>query len=140
MSFLPLRQGKFADWWAPTAPLGGFSTSGGRWGVLLGLLGRGYLALLMHFPVREVMIRRSQQEMEKTPNWRLSLVVMGVLLLGGRRYLFRGLMFRAGPREGGWQAVLGAPAFLAVYRAPLSWPPVFLVGLVTRCCLRKAAI
>ena len=45
-------------------------------------------------------------------------------------YFFRGLLFRALDREwGGWRAMVGSASFFAIYHPPVSWLPVFLLGL-----------
>lgn len=58
-----------------------------------------------------------------------------VILVAGlvpfvEEYFFRGLLFRSLDREvGGWKAIIGSSAFFAVYHPPVSWLPVFLLGV-----------
>lgn len=113
--------------------------AGAAGGVLLGIFAHGYLALLNHIPSAAELIRKSQEQMAKIPNLRLSYGVMAVLFAPfAEEYLFRGLMFRALDREwGGWRAVVGAAAFFAVYHPALSWPPVFLLGACNALLFKK---
>jgi membrane protease YdiL (CAAX protease family) len=104
---------------------------GAAGGCLLGMFGRGYLAVLRHIPFTAEMIHRSQEQMAGFPGLRLAYVVMAVGLAPfAEEYLFRGLLFRALDREwGGWPAVIGSAAFFAIYHPPLSWLPVGLLGI-----------
>jgi membrane protease YdiL (CAAX protease family) len=52
-------------------------------------------------------------------------------------FLFRGLLFRALDRGGGWRAIIGSAAFFAIYHPPLAWLPVFLVGVATAFVFKK---
>jgi membrane protease YdiL (CAAX protease family) len=53
-------------------------------------------------------------------------------------YLFRGLLFRALDREWGTtKALIGSSAFFAIYHPPLSWLPVFLLGLLCAWLFRR---
>ena len=62
-------------------------------------------------------------------------IVWQIILLAGlvpfvEEYFFRGLLFRSLDREiGGWKAIIGSSAFFAVYHPPVSWLPVFLLGV-----------
>lgn len=61
-------------------------------------------------------------------------ILMFVLAVGmapvAEEYLFRGLLFRALDREkGGIAALLWSSAYFAIYHPPVSWLPVFLVGV-----------
>jgi hypothetical protein len=111
---------------------------GAAGGVLLGLCGRGYLAILAHLPFTAERIRQSQQLMTTVPFLHISYAVMAILFAPfAEEYLFRGILYRALDREwGGWQAVLGSAAFFAIYHPPLSWLPVALVG-AANCLLFK---
>ncbi|HXU13813.1 MAG TPA: CPBP family intramembrane glutamic endopeptidase, partial [Terriglobales bacterium] len=108
-------------------------------GALLGLLAHGYTGILNHIPAASELIRKSQEQMNKIPNLRLSYGIMAVLFAPfAEEYLFRGLMFRALDREwGGWRAVVGAAAFFAVYHPALAWPPVFLLGACNALLFKK---
>lgn len=145
MRFLDKRGVTLKDVWcwrAPgvqRAPLALSLLAGAVGGVVLAFSARGYLALLMQFRATAELIRSSPQESDNLPDLRLSYVVMGVFFAPwAEEYLFRGLMFRALDREwGGWRAVVGAAAFFAVYHAPLSWAPVFLVGATNALLFKK---
>ena len=108
-------------------------------GIILGLLARGYLAILQRIPASAEIIRRSQEEMAKISGLRASYVVMAVVFAPfAEEYLFRGLLFRALDREwGGWRAVLGSAAFFAIYHPPLSWLPVGLLGIINAVLFKK---
>jgi membrane protease YdiL (CAAX protease family) len=108
-------------------------------GLALGLVGRGYLAVLHHIPAAAEIIRKSQEEMAKIPNVKISYAVMAVAFAPfAEEYLFRGLLFRALDREwGGWRAVIGSAAFFAIYHPPLSWLPVFLLGVTNALIFKK---
>lgn len=112
---------------------------GAAGGLILGLFALGYLAVLHHIPATAEIIRRSQEEMAKIPNLRISYAVMAVGFAPfAEEYLFRGLLFRALDREwGGWHAVIGSAAFFAIYHAPLSWLPVGLLGITNALLFKK---
>ncbi|MGA2419283.1 MAG: CPBP family glutamic-type intramembrane protease [Candidatus Acidiferrum sp.] len=108
-------------------------------GLVLGLLARGYLAVLLHFPATGEIIRQSHQQMAEVPNLKISFAVMAVAFAPfAEEYLFRGLLFRALDREwGGWRAVLGSAAFFAIYHPPLAWLPVATVGATNAMLFKK---
>jgi membrane protease YdiL (CAAX protease family) len=99
--------------------------------LVLGLFALAYLAVLHHFPASAEMLRKSQEQIARIPNFRISYAVMAVGFAPfAEEYLFRGLLFRALDREwGGWRAVAGSAAFFAIYHPPLSWLPVALLGV-----------
>lgn len=103
---------------------------GAAGGVILGLFARGYMTVLQHLPITSELIRKSQEEMAKIPELKISLAVMAVAFAPfAEEYLFRGLLFRALDREwSGWRAVVGSAAFFAIYHSPLAWLPVGLLG------------
>lgn len=113
--------------------------SGSVGGVLLGLLARGYIAGLLHFPSIAEIIHKAQVEMGNYPNLKISYTIVAVLLAPfAEEYLFRGLLFRALDREwGGWHAILGSAAFFAIYHPLISWLPVFLVGVSNALLFKK---
>lgn len=113
--------------------------SGALGGAVLGLLARGYVAILLRIPASAELIRQSQEEMAKIPGLRASYVVMAVAFAPfAEEYLFRGLLFRGLDREwGGWRAVLGSAAFFAIYHPPLSWLPVGLLGITNAILFKK---
>jgi membrane protease YdiL (CAAX protease family) len=107
-------------------------------GVALGLLARGYLAVMRFLPIIGELIRKSQEQMASIPDFRLWYAIMAIGFAPfAEEYLFRGLLFRALDREwGGWRAVVGSAAFFAIYHPPLSWLPVGLLG-AANCILFK---
>ena len=112
---------------------------GAAGGLGLGLLALGYLAVLSHLPATAELIRKSQEQMAKVPNLKISYAVMAVAFAPfAEEYLFRGLLFRALDREwGGWHAVIGSAAFFAIYHPPLSWLPVGLLGVANALLFKK---
>jgi membrane protease YdiL (CAAX protease family) len=100
-------------------------------GAALGLLARGYIALLLHFPAFAEMIQASKEQMAKVPGLKLSYVIIAIAFAPfAEEYLFRGLLFRALDREwGGWRAVAASAALFAIYHPPLAWLPVGLLGM-----------
>jgi len=108
-------------------------------GLALGLVARGYLAVLQHIPSSAELIRKSQEVMSQIPNLKISYAVMAVGFAPfAEEYLFRGLLFRALDREwGGWRAVVGSAAFFAIYHPPLSWLPVSLLGAANALLFKK---
>jgi membrane protease YdiL (CAAX protease family) len=116
--------------------------AGAAGGVLLGLLARGYLAILLHIPASAEILRKSQEEMAKISGLRASYVVIAVAFAPfAEEYLFRGLLFRALDREwGGWRAVAGSAAFFAIYHPPLSWLPVWLLGVTNALLFKKTGL
>jgi len=108
-------------------------------GLALGLFAHAYLAVLTHIPQTAELIRKSQAQLAKIPNLRLSYSVMAVFFAPfAEEYLFRGLLFRALDREwGGWRAVVGSAAFFVIYHPPLSWLPVFLLGACNAILFKK---
>lgn len=135
------RRGRVISWLSTQGRANSFTLmllTGAAGGVLLGLFAHAYLVLLNHIPAVAELIRKSQEQMAKVPNLRLSYGGMAVLFAPfAEEYLFRGLLFRALDREwGGWRAVVGAASFFTVYHPVLSWPPVFLLG-AANCFLFK---
>jgi membrane protease YdiL (CAAX protease family) len=108
-------------------------------GLALGLLARGYLALLTHLPATSEMLRKSQELMASQPDLRISYAIMAVLFAPfAEEYLFRGLLFKALDREwGGWRAVVGSAAFFAIFHPPLSWLPVALLGMANAILFKR---
>jgi membrane protease YdiL (CAAX protease family) len=100
-------------------------------GAALGLLARGYIALLVHFPTLAEMIQMSRDQMAKVYGLKLSYGLIAIAFAPfAEEYLFRGLLFRALDREwGGWRAVAASAALFAIYHPPLAWLPVGLLGI-----------
>lgn len=113
--------------------------AGAAGGLILGLFGRGYLAVLNHIPATAEIIRKSHEQMASIPNMYISYAVIAVLFAPfAEEYLFRGLLFRALDREwGGWRAVVGSAAFFAIYHPALSWLPVVLLGICNALLFKK---
>ena len=102
------------------------ATAGSSWRIGVGFVCHGYVAVLHHIPFSAEIIRKSQEQMARIPNLKVSYAVMAVGFAPfAEEYLFRGLLFRALDREwGGWRAVVGSAAFFAIYHPALSWLPV----------------
>ena len=138
-----IPESKSEPWWFGYGPRDGklvpslmVAVSGG---LFLGLIAHGYLAVLAHLPATAEIIRKSQEQMAKIPNLRISYAIMAVFFAPfAEEYLFRGLLFRALDREwGGWRAVVGSAAFFAIYHQPLSWLPVALLGMTNALLFKK---
>jgi membrane protease YdiL (CAAX protease family) len=90
-----------------------------------------YLAGLRVFPPT-VEFMRSMDAMASADR---GLIYMTMIMAVGmaplaEEFLFRGLLFRALDREkGGIAALLWSSAYFAIYHPPVSWLPVFLVGV-----------
>jgi hypothetical protein len=114
--------------------------AGAGCGFVLGMIGRGYLAVLHLIPSIAEMIRKSQEQMASAPDLRVSYAVMAIAFAPfAEEYLFRGLLFRALNKEwGGWKAVVGSAAFFAIYHPALSWFPVFLLGATNALIFKKS--
>ncbi len=100
-------------------------------GVVLGLLAHGYVLLLNWLPETHTfmadMARYAADNKEQF--WWQVLLTVGFAPVA-EEYFFRGLLFRALDREwGGWRAMVGSASFFAIYHPPVSWLPVFLLGL-----------
>ena len=137
------QQEESKAWWrmdvTQTGRFASLVSLGAAGGLVLGLIARGYIAVLHHIPAVDEMIRQSQELMAKMPDLRISYAVMAVVFAPfAEEYLFRGLLFRALDREwGGWLAVLGSAAFFAIYHPPLSWLPVGLLGVTNALLFKK---
>jgi membrane protease YdiL (CAAX protease family) len=112
---------------------------GAAGGLLLGLFAIGYVAVLQHIPASAEILRRSQEQLAKIPDLKISYAVMAVAFAPfAEEYLFRGLLYRALDREwGGWRAVVGSAAFFAIYHSPLSWLPVAMLGATNALLFKK---
>jgi membrane protease YdiL (CAAX protease family) len=136
-------EGESESWWrGDDTPAGTFIRMfmiGTTGGAVLGLFAHGYLAVLQHVPAVAEILRKSQEQMARIPNLRVSYIVMAVVFAPfAEEYLFRGLLFRALDREwGGWKAIIGSAAFFAVYHSPLAWLPVGLLGFTNALIFKK---
>jgi membrane protease YdiL (CAAX protease family) len=124
-------------WWSGDGTRGSRFAASMAVGVLagaaLGLLARGYIALLLHFPAFAETIHASQEQMAKVQGLKLSYGLIAIALAPfAEEYLFRGLLFRALDREwSGWRAVAASAALFAIYHPPMSWLPVGLLGITS---------
>ncbi len=107
-------------------------------GVLLALFAHLYLMVIGLVPSIAETIRASDLQMKTIPGLAVAYAVMAIGFAPfAEEYLFRGLVYRTLDRQwGGWQAVVGAAAFFAIYHPPLAWVPVALVG-AANCLLFK---
>ena len=108
-------------------------------GLLLGIVGIAYLALLKHWPPTADALQRAQQLAAARPVAWPSLFVAAVFVApAAEEFLFRGLLYKAMARDWpGWQAVLVSAAFFASYHPVLSWLPVALVGIACALMFRR---
>ena len=108
-------------------------------GLLLGLLAKGYVILLLRIDSFAEMLRVMQEQLESVPDLRVSYAIIAVAFAPfAEEYLFRGLLYRALDRAwGGWLALLGSALFFTIYHQPISWVPVFLVGVATALVFKK---
>jgi membrane protease YdiL (CAAX protease family) len=135
----PAAEAQPQPWWRSLSESLPQLSLGAAGGVALGLLAHIYLTVLQYLPATAELMRKSQEEMAKIPNLKISYAVMAVLFAPfAEEYLFRGLLFRALDREwGGWRAVIGSAAFFAIYHQPLSWLPVGLLGVANALLFKK---
>ncbi len=100
-------------------------------GIMLGACAQGYLALLRWLPATQAFMTetaRYAMDHKGQFGWQVLLTVGFAPV--AEEYFFRGLLFRALDREwGGWRAMAGSAAFFAIYHPPVSWLPVFMLGL-----------
>ena len=108
-------------------------------GLMLGLIGRGYVVLLHHIPRAAEILDSARAQMDAVPHLYAAYFVMAVLIAPvSEEYLFRGLLYRALDREWrGWHAVAGSAAFFAIYHPFLSWLPVGALGAANALLFRK---
>jgi membrane protease YdiL (CAAX protease family) len=131
----PERKTRF--WWSGDGTHGGrFAvsvTAGVLGGAALGLLARGYIALLLQFPSIAEVINASEGQMTQVPGLKLTYgLIAATFEPFAGEYLFRGLLFRALDREwGDWRAVAASAALFAIYHPPLAWLPVGLLGIAS---------
>jgi membrane protease YdiL (CAAX protease family) len=108
-------------------------------GVVLGGLALGYRSVLALLPWTAELIRHAQEAARNIPDLQASYAVMAIAFAPlAEEYLFRGLLFRSMDRTwGDRRAVIGSAAFFAVYHPLLSWPPVFLLGVVNAALFKR---
>jgi membrane protease YdiL (CAAX protease family) len=109
-------------------------------GVGLGGLGLFYLAALSWLPLTRGWLDQAGEMAALHAGHRLWLAALAVGMAPlAEEYFFRGLLYRALDREwGGWRALVGSAAFFAIYHPPLSWLPVFGVGLTSAWLFKRS--
>ena len=124
----------------PTPPLAASLAGGLAAGALLGLVARGYLALLAWFPLTRDFLAEQAKLAAPYQNhfiWMFGLAVVMAPL--AEEYLFRGLLYRALDREwGGWAALVLSSAYFAIYHPPVSWLPVAGLGLLNAALFKRS--
>lgn len=107
-------------------------------GLVLALFAHIYLIAIGLVPSIAQAIHASDVQMQSIPGMAIAYAVVAIGFAPfAEEYLFRGLVYRTLDRQwGGWQAVVGAAAFFAIYHPPLAWVPVALVG-AANCLLFK---
>ncbi|HEY0312113.1 MAG TPA: CPBP family intramembrane glutamic endopeptidase [Allosphingosinicella sp.] len=105
-------------------------------GALLGLLAQAYLAGLSHLPWLAGPLHAADRAVP--PGARTAYAIIAIAFAPfAEEFLFRGLLYRALDRQwGGWQAVVAAAAFFAIYHPVAAWLPVGLLG-AANCLLFK---
>lgn len=106
----------------------------------LGILARGYIAFLEWLPwTREYMAGLHAIQAENASAFPWQLLLAAGLAPVTEEWLFRGLLHRSLAREwgGGWWPVIVSSACFAVYHPPVSWVPVFLLGVLCAWLFRK---
>jgi membrane protease YdiL (CAAX protease family) len=101
-------------------------------GTLLGLLARGYLALLAWLPLTRAYLA---EQAKLAAAYQDQFAWLFLLAVGfapfAEEYFFRGLLYRALDREwGGWAALVLSSAYFAIYHPPVAWIPVAGLGLL----------
>ncbi|MCB1228768.1 MAG: CPBP family intramembrane metalloprotease [Verrucomicrobiae bacterium] len=102
-------------------------------GLGLGGVALLYLTFLRHWGPTEEMMQKldevARNHSEALP-W-LLLLSVGLAPVA-EEFLFRGLLYRSLEREWkSWRAMVGSAAYFAIYHPPVSWLPVFGLGLLS---------
>jgi membrane protease YdiL (CAAX protease family) len=106
-------------------------------GAGLGLGALGYVFALHQIPDFAAQLEAQRQMASAVSKYAALVLAVGFAPLA-EEYLFRGLLYRALDREwGGWRAMAGSAAYFAIYHPPLSWLPVFALGLVNAWLFRR---
>lgn len=144
-SFLRGRDVKSADIWLwPNAaqPVPSLLANSGAvlLGALLGGVALLYILLLSTLPLTQPYmqeIAKVSASFDKQLPWQLLLAVGFAPV--AEEFFFRGLLYRALDREwGGWQAWIGSAAFFAIYHPPVSWIPVFTLGVLNAWLFKRS--
>lgn len=121
------------SWPALLAGSGGFAA-----GILLGGLAALYVLIAQALPGVQEQVRMMHDKLDVGGNWGWQFLLAVALAPAAEEFFFRGLLFRALDREwGGRAALIGSAAFFAIYHPPLSWLPVFTVGLANAWLFKK---
>jgi membrane protease YdiL (CAAX protease family) len=90
-----------------------------------------YTKVLHQIPALNDLLATPAVTPDSDPTRQLGFAFLAVIAAPiSEEYLFRGLLFRGLERLwGGWRAVLWSALYFAIYHAPVSWPPVLLVGI-----------
>lgn len=118
---------------------GRFSPEGLALGAALGGIGALYVEVLKWLPFTKGVLGEAVSMANASSVEFFFFAILAVALAPfAEEYLFRGLLFRALDREWGTtKALIGSSAFFAIYHPPLSWFPVFLLGLLCGWLFRR---
>jgi len=108
-------------------------------GALLGLLARGYEALLAWLPLTRDYLAEQAKIAATYQNQYAWMFLLAVLIAPlAEEYFFRGLLYRALDREwGGWAALALSSAYFAIYHPPVAWIPVAGLGLLNAVLFKR---
>lgn len=97
--------------------------------VLAGFAMLYLMGLRVFPPTAEFMAGIHQMGSAKSEAWLIFIMAVGMAPIA-EEYLFRGLLFRSLDREKkGIAALIWSSAYFAIYHPPVSWVPVFFLGL-----------
>ena len=99
-----------------------------------------YMVGLKTFPLAHDWMLEMEKAGAVQPGYKVWLFLLAVGMAPfAEEYFFRGLLFRALDREwGGFKAMAGSAAYFAMYRPPVSWIPVFAMGLANAWIFKKS--
>lgn len=109
-------------------------------GALLGGFAMLYLLALKSLPATRDWMMELERLSSGGPGYKLWLFILAVGFAPvAEEYFFRGMLFRALDREwGGTRAMIGSAAYFAMFHPPVSWLPVFAVGLANAWLFRRS--
>lgn len=143
--FLAGRGVKARDVWFWNGERGSFKTvlshvGAPMAGALLGGFAMLYLLALKSLPATRDWMMELERLSSGGPGYKLWLFILAVGFAPvAEEYFFRGMLFRALDREwGGTRAMIGSAAYFAMFHPPVSWLPVFAVGLANAWLFRKS--
>ncbi len=101
-----------------------------------------YLTALRHLPITSGYMGELANAAAGHDAQRIWIFIMAVGMAPfAEEYFFRGLLFRALDREwGGRRAILTSAAYFAIYHPPVSWLPVFALGICSAWSFRKSGL